>query len=137
MNYQSNLKLAYYTDFDTFINKFPIRAKKFVETEMQFVLMEMCSKYYYPRFFLSFPYDLDSKIHFCAIKETEDISPSGSVLMADNNGKLSAIGLMSFAMKKNKTDSFINNVTPFVFTKVENYISWIKENTLDGQYCDN
>ncbi|RWS22806.1 hypothetical protein B4U80_13995 [Leptotrombidium deliense] len=64
------------------------------------------------------------------MKVPQDPLPSGAILMANNNGKFSAIGLKSFASKKNKT-------IPVVFTKVDNYITWIKENTVDGQYCDN
>ncbi|RWS19430.1 Serine proteinase stubble-like protein [Leptotrombidium deliense] len=125
---RSNLKLAFYAGFHARQNQLPIRATKFVETKMEFVPMAKCTKFY-RNFFLSYPYKLNSNMHFCAMQSTEHGLPTGAVLMADNNGKLYATGLTSFTKNKNKT-------VPYVLTNVNNYISWIKTNTFDGQYCD-
>ncbi|RWS19970.1 Serine proteinase stubble-like protein, partial [Leptotrombidium deliense] len=125
---QTIFNIAFYADFYTEWGQLPITARKFVDLEMNLVPMDNCTKFY-QNYFLSYPYKLDAKKHLCAVDAKGNVMPLGAILMDKSSEQSFAAGLLSFM--SNTTKNF-----PQVFTNVSNYVTWIKNNTVVGEYCD-
>lgn len=54
---------------------------------------------------------------------------SGGPLVSYINGKANIVGLVSYGHKR------CGSSWPAVYTRVNAYLNWIKENTKDGNFC--
>ncbi|RWS22231.1 clotting factor B-like isoform X1, partial [Leptotrombidium deliense] len=102
------------------------------EIWMQIVDITKCEESYRNYLKSGYPYKLNKQMHICASSTEKHIcrGDAGAALMHRHQGKMYALGIASFSKK-------ICSEKPAVFTKVVNYLEWIKNNTKEGEYCGN